>query len=45
MAFKDNILTFEDDKIISDNSHFNMEVMMDWESPIMGKSAEYICSS
>tara|TARA_R110002020_G_scaffold473520_1_gene702897 strand:- start:846 stop:1403 length:558 start_codon:yes stop_codon:yes gene_type:complete len=45
MAFEDSILTFEDDKIISGNSHFNMEVMMDWESPIMGKSAEYICQS
>jgi hypothetical protein len=42
MAFKDNILTFSDDKIVDDA---DMEVMMDWESPIMEKSAEYICQS
>ena len=42
MAFKDTILTFEDDKIITDN---NKEVMMSWEAPIMEKSAEYICQS
>ena len=41
MAFKDNILTFEDTKITDDNA----EVMMDWEAPIMEKSAEYICQS
>ena len=42
MAFKDTILTFEDDKILTDDSR---EVMMDWEAPIMEKSAEYICES
>ena len=42
MAFKDEILTFEDTKIITQD---NMEVMMSWESPIMEKSAEYICQS
>ena len=42
MAFKDNTLTFEDDKIISDSG---IEVMMSWEAPIMEKSAEYICQS
>ena len=42
MAFKDNILTFEDDKIISDSG---IEVMMSWEAPIMENSAEYICQS
>ena len=41
MAFKDNILTFSDDKIVEDSS--GIEVMMDWEAPIMEKSAEYIC--
>ena len=41
MAFKDNTLTFSDDKIVEDSSTF--EVMMDWEAPIMEKSAEYIC--
>ena len=43
MAFKDNILTFEDTKITDTVS--DMEVMMNWESPIMEKSAEYICQS
>ena len=42
MAFKDDILTFEDDKIITEDDR---EVMMDWEAPIMEKSAEYICES
>ena len=42
MAFKDEILTFEDTKIITQD---NMEVMMSWEAPIMEKSAEYICQS
>ena len=42
MAFKDTMLTFEDDKIITDDDR---EVMMSWEVPIMEKSAEYICES
>ena len=42
MAFKDTILTFEDDKILTDDDR---EVMMSWEAPIMEKSAEYICQS
>ena len=42
MAFKDDILTFEDDKITTEDDR---EVMMDWEAPIMEKSAEYICES
>ena len=40
MAFKDTILTFEDDKIVTDDDR---EVMMSWEVPIMEKSAEFIC--
>ena len=40
MAFKDNILTFSDDKIVDP---MGIEVMMNWEAPIMEKSAEYIC--
>ena len=40
MAFKDTILTFEDDKIVTDDDR---EVMMSWEVPIMEKSAEVIC--
>ena len=42
MAFKDTILTFEDDKIVTDDGG---EVMMSWEAPIMEKSAEYVCQS
>jgi len=42
MEFKDTTLTFEDDKIVTDDGR---EVMMSWEAPIMEKSAEYICQS
>ena len=42
MAFKDIILTFDDDKIVTEEDR---EVMMSWEAPIMEKSAEYICES
>ena len=41
MAFKDNILEFSDNQIW--DPVFAMEVMMDWEAPIMQKSAEFIC--
>ena len=41
MAFKDNILEFFDNKIV--DTTFGVEVMMNWESPIMEKSAEFIC--
>ena len=41
MAFKDNILEFSDNKIW--DPVMNMEVMMNWEAPIMEKSAEFIC--
>ena len=40
MAFKDEILVFEDTKILNED---NFEVMMSWESSIMEKSAEFIC--
>jgi len=40
MAFKDEILTFEDTKILNEEG---AEVMMSWESSIMEKSAEFIC--
>ena len=42
MAFKDTTLIFEDDKIVTEDDR---EVMMSWESPIMEKSAEFICQS
>ena len=40
MAFKDEILTFEDTKILNESG---AEVMMNWEASIMEKSAEFIC--
>ena len=40
MAFKDNTLEFFDSKIVDSKG---IEVMMDWESLIMEKSAEFIC--
>ena len=43
MAFKDNILEFSASKIVEQDTM--IEVMMDWEAPIMEKSAEYICES
>ena len=43
MAFKDNTLEFFDNKIIDTTNPFKVEVMMDWEAPIMEKSAEYVC--
>ena len=39
MAFKHEILTFEDTKILNEGG---AEVMMNWESVIMEKSAEFI---
>ena len=42
MAFKDTTLTFEENKILTEDDR---EVMMSWEAPIMEKSAEYICQS
>ena len=43
MAFKDNTLEFSDTKIVEVDSE--IEVMMNWEAPIMEKTAEYICQS
>ena len=42
MAFKDNTLEFFDNKIVDS---MGIEVMMDWEAPIMEKSAEFICQN
>ena len=42
MDFKDTTLIFEDTQIITDDGR---PIMMDWEAPIMEKSAEYICES
>jgi protein arginine N-methyltransferase 2 len=40
MAFKDDTLQFFDNKIVDSKG---IEVMMDWEAPIMEKSAEFVC--
>ena len=40
MAFKDETLEFFDSKIVNSDG---AEVMMDWEAPIMEKSAEFVC--
>ena len=40
MDFKDSTLTFESNKIVMEDY---VEVMMDWEAPIMEKSAEFVC--
>ena len=45
MAYKDEILTFEDDKIYYSLGGETLEVMMDWESSIMKASADYVCSN
>ena len=42
MAFKDDILTFSDTKIVDSLGY---EFMMSWEALIMEKSAEFICQS
>ena len=42
MDFKDSLLEFFDNKIV-DTDFFGFEVMMLWETPIMEKSAEFIC--
>ena len=44
MAFKDHTLSFSDTKIV-DTDKDNIEVMMNWEAPIMKSSAEYVCKS
>jgi protein arginine N-methyltransferase 2 len=45
MAYKDETLTFEDNKIYYSKEGETFEVMMSWESPIMEASANYICSN
>ena len=44
MAYIDQALTFELDKIYYTAEDLKMEVMMSWEEPIMAASAEYVCS-
>jgi len=40
MDFKDEILNFTDESILTE---YGSQVMMNWESPIMEKAAQYIC--
>ena len=40
MDFKDEILNFTDESILTE---YGGQVMMNWESPIMEKAAQYIC--
>lgn len=46
MAFVDRTLTFEPNRIYYYDEIFDMdnEVMMDWETPIMQATADYVCS-
>jgi protein arginine N-methyltransferase 2 len=47
MAYIDNTLTFEPNKIYYYDKNFdlNFEVMMDWEDPLMSASAAYVCQN
>ena len=45
MAYKDQTLIFEDDKIYFSQADATFEVMMSWEDPIMKASADYVCSN
>ena len=46
MMYKDKNLTFDNDRIYYNDSDFGgeVQVMMDWEDPLMSASAAYICS-
>ena len=45
MAYKDETLVFEDDKVYYSTAGETFEVMMDWERPIMERCASYVCSN
>ena len=45
MAYKDETLIFENDKIYYSMGDEVLEVMMDWEDSIMKASADYVCSN
>jgi protein arginine N-methyltransferase 2 len=45
MAYINETLTFEADKIYYSLGNETLEVMMDWESSIMKASADYVCSN
>ena len=41
-GFKERTLTFESDKIVFSKNGETFQVMMDWETPIMKRSAEWV---
>jgi len=45
MIYKNRTLIFEEDKIYFTNGDLTLEVMMDWEAPIMEASANYVCEN
>ena len=47
MSYINKTLTFESDKIYyySEGWGENIEVMMDWEDPLMPASAAYVCEN
>ena len=45
MSYLDQTLTFESDKIYYSEDGTELQVMMDWEAPIMSASAAYICQN
>jgi len=45
MAYIDKTLIFESNKIYYTDEGFELEVMMDWEDPIMKASADYVCGN
>tara|TARA_B100000085_G_C18270677_1_gene402003 strand:+ start:14 stop:574 length:561 start_codon:yes stop_codon:yes gene_type:complete len=45
MGYLDQTLTFKSDKIYYHEDSNELQVMMDWEAPIMSASAAYICQN
>ena len=45
MSYLDQTLTFKSDKIYYHEDSNELQVMMDWEAPIMSASAAYICQN
>ena len=45
MSYLDQTLTFESDKIYYSQDGTELQVMMNWEAPIMSASAAYICQN
>ena len=45
MSYLNQTLTFESDKIYYNEDSNELQVMMDWEAPIMSASAAYVCQN